>query len=84
MYCTIENPFEVRCEYGTCNSCNTGKSALPDMYAQALGRTAPKAEKVVKIDRSHNEVKHSDTDVVDVGKLHELAYNVLQCELCYR
>ena len=28
----------------TCSSCNTGKSALPDMYAQAWGHAAPEGE----------------------------------------
>lgn len=32
-----------------------------------------KAEKVIKIDCHHNEVEDSDTVVVDVAKLHELA-----------
>ena len=37
--CTMEFPFEVKSEHGTCNSCNMGMSDLPDMYARS-----PRAE----------------------------------------
>ena len=35
------------------------------------------AEKVINIDCSHNELKHNEKGIVDVGKLHELA--LYQC-----
>ena len=30
---TLAFPFDLRCQSGICNSYNTGKSALPDIYA---------------------------------------------------
>ena len=32
--CSTEFPFDPPTQSVTCNSCNTGKSALPDMYAR--------------------------------------------------
>ena len=31
----------------SCNSCNTGMSALPDMYTQAQGHATPKAYQAI-------------------------------------
>ena len=63
------------------SNCEVKKSRYMDKLELILkkGTEITKAEKVVKIDRSHNEVKHSDTDVVDVGKcMNWLCTNVLQ------
>ena len=66
--------FEREKTVSLCN-CEVKKSRYMDKleFIWKKGTEITKAEKVVKIDCSHNEVKHSDTGVVDVGKLDELA-----------
>ena len=61
------------------SNCEVKKSCYMDKLELILKKDTEitKAEKVVKIDCNHNEVKHSDTDVVDVG-MNWLCTNVLQ------